>query len=236
MKTNALSLRDSEATLLLVHMHKKYTCLDTITTKLEHIGLLLYHYKAFLRLGSYPLSQFKNFLGSSLFIWKHHIFAVTLPDLDWSLNYADSVGLIWPASIRWDLCFPSRNLPFLQSLLGQSPTNPLFAILPFLQQSTSKTQTLALKRCVPAFLRRWICFHRDVSKQYCNFVLYNLNQDSPSAYLRVLLPTASHCALPKASHYCMYRLNHVICCKHECLYRAQHSTQCINTYHTLSSV
>lgn len=40
-------------------------------------------------------------------------------------------------------CFPSRNLPFLQSLLGQNPTNPS---APFLQQPTSKTQrqTLAL--------------------------------------------------------------------------------------------
>lgn len=46
-----------------------------------------------------------------------------------------------PALTRWDLCFPSRNLPFLHSLLGQSPTDPS---LPFLQQPTSKIQRQAL--------------------------------------------------------------------------------------------
>lgn len=51
----------------------------------------------------------------------------------------------------------------------------------------------------------------------------------------MLLPTPSHCALPKASHYCMYHLIHVLYCKHGCLYRAQRSTRCINTCHTLSS-
>lgn len=90
-------------------------------------------------------------------------------------------------------------------------------------------------RCIPAFLQRWICFHRDASKQYCNFVLYNFNQDSPAAYSRELLPTASHCALPKGSHYYMHHSHHVIHCKRECSYRARHSTCCINTCHTASS-
>lgn len=135
-------------------------------------------------------------------------------------------GSYGPPGSDGTFAFPSRNFPFLQSLLGQSPlTRYCNTAFPAAAHLWNPETTLALAtRSVPAFLQRWACFHRDVSKQHCNFVLYNFNQDSPSAYSRVLLPTASHSALPTASHYCMYHLNHVIYCKRECWYGAQRST------------
>lgn len=133
MKINTLSWGDSEATLLLTCMHKIYTYLNKITTKLEHITLFLYHYKAFFNVVSYSLKWFKSFLGSSLFVWKHQIFVVQLPvsDLYWPYLSCAHLFLSWPWGVymvHFDLvglCFLSRNLPFLQTLQGWTPTNLL---------------------------------------------------------------------------------------------------------------
>lgn len=138
------------------------------------------------------------------------------------LNYADSLysslyGLLW---LNRTFAFPQETSHFSSLCRDRAPLNP-YCHTAFPAAShlwNSKTNPcLNHKRCVPAFPQGWICFHREVSKQHCNFSLYHFNQDSPSAYSRALLPAASCCALLKASHYCMYHLDHVIYCKHDCL-------------------
>lgn len=124
-------------------------------------------------------------------------------------------GLPWSDGI---FAFPLEISNFSSLCWNRAPQTHHCLLL---QQPTSKTQRqnscLNPGRCVAAFLQRGICFHRGVSKQDCNFVLCSFNQDPPSAYLRVLLPTASHWALLKASH-------HSLCCsgyiwKHKCHHR-----------------